>query len=65
MKVEVELAKASNDLEIHNCNVEGYDHKPLTKLKISYGNWIFKFVLFIHMSFYTFILCINYYITYC
>ena len=34
---EVRLARENNDLEMHECNMHGYEHKPLPKLKISYG----------------------------
>ena len=37
LALEVELAKASDDLELHECTIEGHKHPPLPKIKGSYG----------------------------
>ena len=41
VKEEVSLSKASGDLKYHKCDVEGYKHELLPKLKVSYGNSLF------------------------
>ena len=37
LQEEIALMKAHNDLEFHECSVEGHEHGPLPKVKGSYG----------------------------
>ena len=36
---EIELARECNDLELHECTIEGHEHPPLPMIKGSYGTY--------------------------
>ena len=39
LAVEVALHLQNNDLEKHECTIEGHEHAPLPMIKGSYGMW--------------------------